>query len=231
MEPEDGQEHFSERLWRLNVPNVVYPRPRLPQAPKGRAELGLPPQGALYLCPQAPFKLHPDFDAVLADLLARDPTGHVVLLRPKYEEWRRILLARFRPLMGAAAKRVVFLPSMPRDDFLALLSLGDVMLDPFPFGGGNTTLEALCFGTPVVTWPTSHVRGRLSYAFLRRCGLTQGIVSSAREYVDAALRFALDPAERAQTRALLRERCSPLFEDRAPVEALARLLSQELSRF
>jgi len=37
---------------------------------------------------------------------------------------------------------------------LLYLAIGDVMLDPFPFGGGVTTLESLSVCTPVITLPS-----------------------------------------------------------------------------
>jgi predicted O-linked N-acetylglucosamine transferase (SPINDLY family) len=150
-----------------------------------------------------------------------------VLLAPKYEAWTRVLRDRWTAAMGADAERVVLLPSMPRGDFLSLLALGDVMLDPFPYGGGNTTLEALAMGLPVVTWPTEHVRGRLSYAFLRRAGLETGLASSAESYVETALRLAHDLELRARTRAEIAERCSVLFDDFGPIEEVAAVLLRE----
>lgn len=43
-------------------------------------------------------------------------------------------------------RRVLFLPTLPFAEFQALLTLADVVLDPFPFGGGVTTLDALHLG-------------------------------------------------------------------------------------
>jgi len=40
--------------------------------------------------------------------------------------------------------------------FLHLQALADVLLDTIHFGGGNTSLEAFAFGTPVVTLPGRH---------------------------------------------------------------------------
>ena len=37
---------------------------------------------------------------------------------------------------------------------ISYAAIGDVMLDPFPFGGGVTTLEALSTCTPVITLPS-----------------------------------------------------------------------------
>ncbi len=55
------------------------------------------------------------------------------------------------------SSRVRFLPTLPHDDFLRLLRAAAVVLDPFPFGGGVTTLEAFAVGTPVVTLPVTNL--------------------------------------------------------------------------
>lgn len=42
------------------------------------------------------------------------------------------------------------MPTLPYKEFMALLSFADVILDPFPFGGGVTTLDALALGMYVL---------------------------------------------------------------------------------
>ena len=49
--------------------------------------------------------------------------------------------------------RIIWLDSLNPAEYLMLLAIGDVMLDPFPFGGGVTTLESLAVCTPVITLP------------------------------------------------------------------------------
>ena len=50
--------------------------------------------------------------------------------------------------------RIGWLDSLTPSEYLTLLAIGDVMLDPFPFGGGVTTLESVAVCTPVVTLPS-----------------------------------------------------------------------------
>ena len=99
------------------------------------------------------FKFHPTFDAALAGILRGDPKAVVVTLEAKYAEWQQLLKVRWKQSLPDVADQIRFLPKMPRSDFLELLACSDVMLDPFPFGGGHTSYEVLALGLPVVTLP------------------------------------------------------------------------------
>ena len=104
-----------------------------------------------------------------------------------------------RAILPRAFSRVRFFPTLPHDEFLVLLRFADVVLDPFPFGGGVTTLEALSMGTPVVTLPTRQTVVRLAAGFMRKIGLASPalgnltiplVVASTEDYIRSALRIA-----------------------------------------
>ncbi|CAM9516421.1 unnamed protein product, partial [Heterosigma akashiwo] len=59
------------------------------------AELGLPPGAFVYLCPQSLFKLHPDYDRALREVLRRAPTAHLVFLEGRRPAWTRRFRERF----------------------------------------------------------------------------------------------------------------------------------------
>ena len=115
--------------------------------------------------------------------------------------------------MPDVAGRVRFLPRLPTESFFSLLAVSDVMLDPTPFCGGNTTLEALAVGTPVVTFPGAFLRGRLSYAIYRQMGLSACIASDLQDYVAIATRLGTDPAEREAVAAEIERTREAVFED------------------
>jgi predicted O-linked N-acetylglucosamine transferase (SPINDLY family) len=219
MDPPGNEAHYSERLFRFDHPGVCYDRPAKPA--KGREALGLPEAGRLYVCPQTMFKLHPDFDRLLAAILRRDPGGRVVFIENR-PDWRRVLQARFATSMPDVAERVMFVPPLVVEDYLGLCAAADVMLDVPQFAGGNTTLEGLAMGTPIVTLPSRFARGRLAAALLGRAGLDWGVAADEADYVDKALAIAADPAP---WRRKVEADAPALYQDRARVKEFADFLA------
>jgi predicted O-linked N-acetylglucosamine transferase (SPINDLY family) len=212
-------DHDAVRQVRLPRFTSLFRPPDLP-APGGRDSLGLSETAHLYVCPQSLFKLHPGFDEVLAGILRHDPKGEIVLLDGRHEEWRHALERRFTAVMPDVAQRVRFLPRLPIEGFFNLVAVSDVMLDPTPFCGGNTTLEALAVGTPVVTLPGEFLRGRLSYALYRQMGVSTCIATDLQDYVAIATRLGQDPAERSAAVAAIDEARGAVFEDERIVAEL-----------
>ena len=223
MEPDAGERHYSERLARLPGSTLFYHRPETPPL-ISRERLDLPP-GRLYVCPQSLFKFHPEFDAALIEILRRDRDGWLILIdqhRAKYRERlrRRLSASGGDDVMG----RIRYLPALPRAEFIALMRAADVMLDPFHFSGGNTSLEALAVGTPIVTWPGEFMRGRHTYGFYRLMGVEDCVLSDQASYAEAAVRIATTPGRRAELSQSIAERSAALFEDVASIRALEEWL-------
>ncbi len=225
IEPAEADEHYTERLIRLANEPVFYRRPRLPGGLAKREDFGLPASARLYLCPQTLFKLHPDFDALLGDILARDENGLLVLIRGKHARWEPLLKARLARVVPDQAERVIFVDNVPLDPFLGLLSLADVLLDPIGFGGGVSSYEAFAIGAPIVTLPGRFMRGRITAAFYRQMGIEDAIADDEESYVEIALRMANDAAWREDLSSRIAERSDVLFENRAAVTELEQFFS------
>jgi predicted O-linked N-acetylglucosamine transferase (SPINDLY family) len=104
----------------------------------------------------------------------------------------------------------------------------DVALDPFPFGGGATTCEALWMGVPVVTWPGETFASRHSCSYLQAIGLPELIADGADAYVELAVQLAQDLPRLQSLRSALRPRMasSPLCDGGFCARGLAALLRQ-----
>lgn len=152
---------------------------------------------------------------VWADILKTLPDSRLVL------KWRSLadpaLAERLRQhfaLLGVDPGRVELRGASPHPQMLAEYGDIDIALDPFPFGGGLTTCEALWMGVPVVTLPWRRPVSRQGLAILDALGLADLAADTPREYVATVRRLAADTQRRAALRTELRARMknSALFD-------------------
>ena len=107
---------------------------------------------------------------------------------------------------GVGKDRLKLVGRSERTSHFAAYQDVDIALDPFPHGGGMTTLDALWMGVPVVTWAGRTISSRLAASSLTALGLTDLIAPDAESYVKLAVSKAGDLDALARTRASLRER-------------------------
>ena len=107
---------------------------------------------------------------------------------------------------GISADRVTLLGPVSRKAHFSAYGDIDIALDPFPHGGGMTTLEALWMGVPVVTAPSGIISSRLAAATLTAAQLTDFIATDHRHYVELAVKKASDLSSLADLRSRLRDR-------------------------
>jgi protein O-GlcNAc transferase len=105
---------------------------------------------------------------------------------------------------GIAGQRVHFLHWLDRNEHFAAYQDIDIALDPFPHGGGMTTLDALWMGVPVVAFPGRTISLRLASATLSALGLTDFVAENLDSYVDLAVARASDFVTLARLRNTLR---------------------------
>jgi protein O-GlcNAc transferase len=232
IEPAGAAAHYSEQLVLLDSLPTFYYRPQVvafgQQSPdaisrqrqEARREFGLPQDAHAYLCPQSLFKFHPDFDAILGAILARDPAARVVLIEAPHAHWTEMLRHRLRRNLHGFSSQVTFVPRVDRAAFLRLLTTADVVLDSLHFGGGNTSFQALGLGLPIVTLPSALMRGRVTTGCYRKMEYETCIVRDSEEYVDLAVRLGTDPALNALVRSQIASRSHVLFEDLAAIREL-----------
>ncbi|MGF7210949.1 putative O-linked N-acetylglucosamine transferase (SPINDLY family) [Skermanella aerolata] len=225
MEPEGAERHYSETLVRLPGPTIHYARPSLPARLKPRSAFGLPEEAHVYVCPQSLFKIHPDFDRALVALLRRDPLGLVVLLSGRDRNLDELLRRRIAAVGPDVARRIRFLRQMPLADFLSLVTVSDVMLDPLHYSGGNTSLEAFALGTPIVTWPGEFMRGRHTHGFYKLMDLDDCVAADHAEYVELALRLGRDRDFRRHVTRRVLDRVPALFDHDQSVRAIEHVLA------
>lgn len=224
MERPGAESDYSETLVKFKTLPSHLPLYPFPEDPVSRSDYGLEGVKRLYSCPQTLLKFHPDFDPIVAEILRRDPEGHLALLATKQQgQLCDILLKRFQKTIPDVMDRIWVLPEMPVPDFLGLLRVSDVVLDPLYYGGGTTTYQAMAYGIPIITLPTERMVGRITSALYKKMGLTDTVATDPENYIQLANRYAMNPELRAGiVEGTLAQ--SILFEDRAIIAEFSEFM-------
>lgn len=148
--------------------------------------------------------------ALWTHLLTHLPDSRLLLVTKSLD--KREVADRILEVMAPVADRVELSGVLPHRELLARYGSVDIALDPFPYSGGLTTLEALWMGVPVITLGGERFASRHSVSHLTAAGLSQLITHSEEEYIATARALAGDLAGLAELRRGLRDRVrtSPL---------------------
>ncbi|MCP9848810.1 hypothetical protein [Cyanobium sp. Morenito 9A2] len=215
VEPEMGQDHYSERLIRLPGLPCCFPSDAIEGSLLTRDYFFLPPDDALIGCLQSLEKIHPDFDAVLERLALDAPKAWFVFVESEVTSSTEIFLNRMAEQAPSVSERLILLGRMSRKDFFGLAGCIDVLLDPIYFGSGITLFETLHAGTPTVTLEGKFLRTRMVAAAYRLMGVSQPpIAQTLDEYVKLAAQISNNPAIRSSLRQEIQEKAQSNLYDR-----------------
>lgn len=147
--------------------------------------------------PSAPFKLNPTFMATCQEIAQRSERRVEFCFFP----YRRGLKLHHiqKRIRGWLPEATVFRTS-DYNTYVTDLNSCDLQLISFPFGGTNSSMDALRQGIPVVTLEGDEVHSRTDAVFIRHIGSPDWLIADSHEaYVEAALRLIHDDRERVAT--------------------------------
>jgi protein O-GlcNAc transferase len=115
---------------------------------------------------------------------------------------------------GVRGEQLKFAGRSPRNEYLAAYHEVDIGLDPFPYNGGTTTVEALWMGIPVVTLRGDRFVGRMGESIMMNLGLEECVTVNEEAYISKAIDLASDLPRLAALRSGLRNQLldSPLCD-------------------
>jgi len=101
-----------------------------------------------------------------------------------------------------------------RAEYLETYRRVDIGLDPFPYPGGTTTVEALWMGVPVLTLSGKTFLSRQGVGLLMNAGLPEWVAEDEDDYVSRAVLHASNLKQLAGLRNGLRQQvlASPIFD-------------------
>ena len=226
-EPENAQEHYTEKLVRLPAFPLLEPQPNIPPLPT-RAQLGLPDKGTLFFCPHRMPKYHPDFDLYLRDILDNDPTAHILLLfesyLPSQELTRRRMLRNVGP---KNARRLLFLPRTAPQRYTQFLAASDLVLGSPIYSTSLSGFDSLYLGKPVITQEGPRLLERYAIGHYRAMRIFDAPIARNREeYVQAALRLSRDADARKDLGERIRANAKVLMDTASIVAGVSDFYEQ-----
>ncbi|MEO8758940.1 MAG: tetratricopeptide repeat protein [Devosia sp.] len=212
--PPGEESQWSEGIWRMpdtylcfsQPPNTPMPGP-LPAVANGRVNFGSFNNFN---------KLSDRTLAAWSVLLAAVPNARLILRSSgHYHEGVVENLEQRLRVAGVDLSRVRIDPKIT--DYAAHLRSYDeidIALDPFPYNGGTTTVEALYMGVPVLVRAGDRYVAHMGESILHNAGLPDWIAVDEADYPALGARLSADIDGLAMLRAGLRKRMltSPLFD-------------------
>ena len=207
--PEGSEALFSEKVIRLPhtvfcfAPEVDYPFPTF-TADTAKRPLTLASFNNIT-------KLTPRTLALWANVLKAIPEARLLLKAPSFrdEAAKRVFGQRFQDL-GVPLDRVEFRGPSGLSDMMAEYGDVDIALDPVPYNGGTTSLQALWMGAPVLTIAGGHFVSRMGASFMQAAGLSEWVATDDADFVRRAVALSQDRKALLKLKKGLRQRLQAL---------------------
>jgi protein O-GlcNAc transferase len=189
--PAGEERYYTERVVRLPRGYLCFTAPDpeidygpLPVYASGKLTFG---------CFNNPAKITEEVIACWSSLLRALPGSQLYLKYKSYADAgvRQRYQDSFARL-GIAPERIRFAGQSSRGHYLLAYKEVDIGLDPFPFNGCATTVNALWMGVPVITLRGNRYAGRMGETLLTNAGLGECVADNEDEYIAKALALATD---------------------------------------
>jgi protein O-GlcNAc transferase len=187
--PCPGTEHlFTETVYRLPRSLCCYrPTENVPLAPSPALDRGYITFG----CYNSSRKINRDVARLWSAILHLVPESRLRLKWHGLEtEEKQGRLRGWFVEDGIPPERLLFAGGSTTTKYLEDYGAIDIALDPFPYNGGSTTLDALWMGVPVVTLAGRLPVQRTGTSVLTAIGLPHLIAQTPEQYIKVALYLA-----------------------------------------
>lgn len=227
MEPTaEAQDHYCEQLVTLDGPGVCFSyslEPYTCSLQPDRKSLGIPEEAVVFISSANLYKLLPELRETWAKILAAVPNS-MLLLMPFGPSWTNYYPgAAFANNMHAIlakyavdSRRLRIFKALPnRADVKAVLKLGDIYLDSYPYAGTTSLVDPLEVGLPAVVWEGNTLRSKMGAAVMRSLDINDLIVNNESAYIQVAVTLATNPGWRQQKRQEIQHKMqqNPAFLD------------------
>jgi predicted O-linked N-acetylglucosamine transferase (SPINDLY family) len=227
LEYEKSQENYSEKLILLNSLCTYYINPAEKYKMhkfKNRNHYGFTNEYKIFFCAQSAFKLNIIFIDYLIEIMEKNPTAILIFSKNEFVDKHLELLENKN-----ISFRIHYYPNQSHYDYMNLIYISDIVLDPFPFGGCNSSLESFSLNKPIVTQASNMINGRFTSGFYKKMQMDDMINNSRIEYINMVQKLVNNEEFYNECSLSINNKKHLLFEDNETLEDWKNLFIKESS--
>ena len=122
--------------------------------------------------------------------------------------------------------KVKIISSLSTKLFYKLIQKSYLILDTYPHGGCNTTLESIYFNKLVITLPSNYLRGRFTQGFYNKLNITEGICINRMDYINKVSYFINNPLKLKEIEDKINNNKYLLFNEKESISEWNNILSE-----
>ena len=186
IDTQEAQKHYSEKLILCDYLPMYLKKPNIKKLDDRELK-----SNNIYSCPQTLFKLHPDFDKVIHEILTKDKKAKIFFIKDKNGTFYKKILERLKKKISKEIDRVTFINQLEKTEYIHHCGRASVLLDPLYFGAGNSFHESMVYGTPTVTMPTKFLKTKIVEGAYKQMKIQNPpVVTNIDDYVSIAVEIA-----------------------------------------
>lgn len=197
MEPDAGQSQYTEQLLYMPGTGAIHPiKPANSPACNTHAKAEV----IRIVSIQSNFKYLPCYDQIFIDVLRRIETATLTFILDEYD-YSAEFIQRMRLLAkgnGIEESRIGGVARMNREAYEEFLKTADLAIDSVGWSGGNTTIDCLLAGLPVLTLPKASMRSRHSSAILEILGRPNWILADMGDFPELIKELLSNPPTKSE---------------------------------
>ena len=214
--PKDEEKHYVEKVLRLPEISQCFTPPdfdlkieNLPAIKNNFITFG---------CVNKLAKVNDDVIALWSKILLSVPNSKL-LLKNKLLNSKEIIdttIQRFKKQNVKKEQLILEGESKTRKELLNIYNKIDIVLDPFPFQGNTTSIEAVWMGVPIITLKGNRYISHFGESINSNLNMSNWIAENYEDYILKAKKFSSDINELSKIRTSLRQSClqSPVFDSK-----------------
>ena len=212
--PKNEENHFVEKIWNLPEITQCFTPPDFDVKIKDLP--AIKNNFFTFGCVNKLTKINDNVISLWSKILSLKPNSKL-LIKNKDLDDKNILqntLERFNKQKIEKNRLILLGESKTRKELLEIYNQIDISLDPFPFQGNTSTIEAIWMGVPVITLKGDRFLFHFGESINSNLNMHDWIAKNKEEYISKTIKFSSDLKDLSVLRMNLRDTIinSPVFD-------------------